>query len=148
MLTFSLLAFIKIENEVLSKLEKLEDWKPRGGSTALCGVFYTGILYVANLGDSRAVMFQNDNFTPLSNLHDFTNENERQYVENKGGVVLNNRLEGELALSRSIGDIRFKHYMNSEPEIVAHEIKSQDEYLILATDGYWNVYFSLYFLLI
>lgn len=128
-------AFIKIENEVAAMLG---EWRPRGGSTALCGVIYGGNLYVANLGDSRAVMFQSENYKSLSNLHDFTNENERIYVENKGGIVLNNRLEGELAVSRSIGDIRYKHLMNKEPEIIVHQIHENDEYLILGTDGFWN----------
>ena len=120
-------------------IASLGEWKPRGGSTALCGVIYGESLYVANLGDSRAVMFQSESFKALSNLHDFTNENERLYVENKGGVVLNNRLEAGLPVSRSIGDIRYKHLMNKEPEIVVHQIQENDEFLILGTDGYWNV---------
>ena len=87
-------------------------------------------------------MFQDEDFVSLSNLHDFHNESEVEFVSNKGGIILNNRLGGELAVSRSIGDIRFKPYMNCEPEIVEHEISANDEYLLLATDGFWNVRFE------
>jgi len=52
---------------------------------------------------------------------------------------LKNRLEGELALSRSIGDYRFKKYLSSEPEMTSHQLSDKDEYIILATDGFWNV---------
>lgn len=128
-------AFTKVEEEVETSLQ---EWKPRGGSTALCVIMYNGQMYVANLGDSRAVVYQNTSFESLSNLHDFSNASELQFAESKGAVILNNRLEGELAVSRSVGDIRFKSYMNPEPEIIQHKIQEQDEYLILGTDGYWN----------
>jgi len=59
-------------------------------------------------------------------------------VEKKGGTILNNRIDGELALTRSIGDINFKKFMNSDPEIISYEVADDDEYLILGTDGFWN----------
>jgi len=79
----------------------------------------------------------------LSSIHDLKNLDELTEVEKKGGTVLNNRLEGELALSRSIGDINFKRYMNPDPEIIYYELKEGDEYLFLGTDGYWNVILHL-----
>jgi serine/threonine protein phosphatase PrpC len=96
-------------------------------------------LYIGNLGDSQAVLFRNDEYLLLSSVHDLKNADELHQVESKGGTVLNNRLEGELALTRSIGDINFKRFMSSDPEILVHELKEGDEYLFLATDGYWNV---------
>jgi len=128
-------AFMKAENEVMATLQES---KLRGGSTALCAVIYNDMLYVANLGDSRAVIFQENSHVSLSNLHDFTNTSETSHVESRGGVVLNNRLGGELAVSRSFGDIMFKQYMNKDPEITVHQIQEVDQYLLLGTDGYWN----------
>lgn len=75
----------------------------------------------------------------LSNIHDVKNEQECASVLEKGGTILNNRLEGEIQLTRSIGDIKYKCYMSSEPEILSHDLTDQDEFLLLATDGYWNV---------
>lgn len=127
---------MRIEQEVIAQLEEA---KPRGGSTALCSFLNSDQLHIANLGDSQAVVFQEDKYIELSNLHDFKNEQERLYAEQKGGTVINNRLEGELAVSRSIGDIKFKSYMNSEPEIASHQMTEKDDFLFLASDGFWNV---------
>jgi serine/threonine protein phosphatase PrpC len=128
-------AFKQIESEVMMELEK---HKPRGGSTALCAVFYNKSLYIANVGDSRAVLFQRNGFISLSAIHDCYNQFELDDVEKRGGTILKNRIEGELALTRSIGDINFKQYMSSEPEIISHEITENDDFLLLGSDGFWN----------
>lgn len=120
-------------------MDGLQDNRPRGGSTALCTIVYNQQIYSGNLGDSQAVVFRKHNFTALSNLHDFNNENERRSAEQRGATLLNNRLQGELAVSRSIGDINFKAFMSSEPEITNYNITDDDEYLLLGTDGFWNV---------
>jgi serine/threonine protein phosphatase PrpC len=120
-------------------IEELKNSKPRGGSTALCAVFNGKSILVANLGDSQAVIFRKNEFICLSNIHDLRNESEIAEVEKRGGAVLKNRLEGELAISRSIGDINFKRFMSSDPEIFHHKVDDQDEFLIMGTDGYWNV---------
>lgn len=91
------------------------------------------------MGDCRAVVVKERHAVPLTNLHDFTNTSERLTVEQKGGTLLRDRLQGELALSRSIGDINFKAFMSSEPEITVHDVTEEDKYLLLGTDGFWNV---------
>lgn len=45
------------------------------------------------------------------------------------------RVQGVLAVTRAIGDLAFKDYITSEPEISSIQISSQDQYLILSTDG-------------
>jgi len=49
------------------------------------------------------------------------------------------RVEGILAVSRAIGDIALQPYVTAEPEIMEKTIGSEDEYLILASDGVWDV---------
>lgn len=128
-------ALARIEKEVI---DGLEAQRPRGGSTALCSVLHNKRLHCANLGDSQAVIIKGRTAVRLTNLHDFNNENERTMVEQRGGTILRNRLEGELAISRSIGDINFKTYMSSEPEISSYEISDDDDLLLLGTDGFFN----------
>jgi protein phosphatase 1L len=52
---------------------------------------------------------------------------------------------GELSVSRSFGD---KEYINfgliAEPEITKVELESDSMFLILATDGFWNVFYVIY----
>ena len=49
------------------------------------------------------------------------------------------RVEGVLAVSRAFGDRRLKRYVTCEPDICEHVIQPEDEFLVLATDGLWDV---------
>lgn len=49
------------------------------------------------------------------------------------------RVLGVLAMSRAIGDNYLKPYVISEPEVTVTERKAEDECLILASDGLWDV---------
>lgn len=60
--------------------EDRNKYQAAGGCTALVALFLMGKLYVANAGDSRAVICHNTNFKPIS--VDFTPENERDRIRN------------------------------------------------------------------
>jgi serine/threonine protein phosphatase PrpC len=49
------------------------------------------------------------------------------------------RVEGVLAVSRAIGDVNLKPYVTCDPEITTHTLTPDDQYLILASDGLWDV---------
>lgn len=49
------------------------------------------------------------------------------------------RVEGVLAVSRSIGDVSLQPFVTAEPEIIEKNIEPEDEYLVLASDGLWDV---------
>jgi len=55
----------------------------------------------------------------------------------KDGVA---RVDGSLAVSRAIGDLKYKQFLISEPECSTHTIDSDDDLLILATDGLFMVF--------
>lgn len=42
-------------------------------------------------------------------------------------------------MSRAIGDVALQPFITSEPEVVEKRIESDDEYLVLASDGLWDV---------
>lgn len=44
-----------------------------------------------------------------------------------------------LAVSRAIGDVALQPYVTCEPELISHKLADEDEYLVLATDGVWDV---------
>ncbi|KAL0908103.1 hypothetical protein M5K25_022574 [Dendrobium thyrsiflorum] len=67
---------------------------------------------------------------------------ELERVEAAGGRVINwdgYRILGVLSTSRSIGDYYLKPYVTAEPEITMTERNEKDEFLILASDGLWDV---------
>lgn len=48
-------------------------------------------------------------------------------------------MNGILAVSRAFGDRNMKGAINAEPEVRERILERQDEYLVLATDGLWDV---------
>ncbi|WVZ99665.1 hypothetical protein U9M48_044928 [Paspalum notatum var. saurae] len=112
------------------------------GSTAVVAVVGQRRIVVANCGDSRAVLCRGGVAVPLSSDHKPDRPDELQRVEAAGGRVINwngSRVLGVLATSRSIGDYYLKPYVSAEPEVTVVERTEQDEFLILASDGLWDV---------
>lgn len=48
-------------------------------------------------------------------------------------------MNGILAVSRAFGDRNMKGAINAEPDVRERSLERQDEYLVLATDGLWDV---------
>ncbi|NP_001306679.1 probable protein phosphatase 2C 37 [Zea mays] len=115
------------------------------GSTAVVALLVRGRLVVANCGDSRAVLCRGPAGTPpvpLSSDHKPNRPDERARIEAAGGlVVFNNghRVRGILAMSRALGDRLLRPEVIAEPEITVTERTAEDECMILATDGMWDV---------
>ncbi|KAM3349974.1 hypothetical protein ACQJBY_022665 [Aegilops geniculata] len=112
------------------------------GSTASTAIFVDNHLYVANVGDSRAVISKAGKAIALSDDHKPDRSDERERIENAGGVVTFSgtwRVGGVLAMSRAFGDRLLKQFVVAEPEIQEQEIDDELEYLILASDGLWDV---------
>uniref|UniRef100_A0A0D6QYF2 protein-serine/threonine phosphatase n=1 Tax=Araucaria cunninghamii TaxID=56994 RepID=A0A0D6QYF2_ARACU len=112
------------------------------GSTAVVAVVSPSQIIVANCGDSRAVLSRGGKAIPFSNDHRPEREDEMIRIEAAGGCVVNwngFRVEGLLAMSRAIGDRFLKEYIISEPELNCTDRTEEDEFLILASDGLWDV---------
>ncbi|GLT84101.1 hypothetical protein SLE2022_023520 [Rubroshorea leprosula] len=113
-----------------------------GGSTAVAVLLTDEHIVVANCGDSRAVLCRAGKAIPLSFDHKPDRSDELERIRGVGGrvIFLNGaRVEGILAMSRAIGDKYLKPVVTSEPEITFTKREPQDECLILASDGLWDV---------
>ncbi|XP_074266325.1 protein phosphatase 2C 51-like [Silene latifolia] len=113
------------------------------GSTALVVVIGKEKIVVANCGDCRAVLFRDGAPFPLSRDHKPERPDEKERVEAAGGNVVEDsecsRVLGVLSTSRSIGDYNLKPYMTSEPEVQICKRGPTDEFMVIATDGLWDV---------
>ncbi|PIA34644.1 hypothetical protein AQUCO_03700137v1 [Aquilegia coerulea] len=112
------------------------------GSTASTAVLVGNQLYVANVGDSRAVISKEGLAIPLSDDHKPNRTDERKRIESAGGVVMwagTWRVGGVLAMSRAFGNRLLKQFVVAEPEIQEQKIDSEFEFLLLASDGLWDV---------
>ncbi|KAJ3676874.1 hypothetical protein LUZ60_002598 [Juncus effusus] len=112
------------------------------GSTASTAVLVGNRLVVANVGDSRAVICRGGEAIAVSRDHKPDQTDERQRIEEAGGFVMwagTWRVGGVLAVSRAFGDKLLKQYVVVDPEIREEEINNSLEFLILASDGLWDV---------
>lgn len=112
------------------------------GSTAVIAVITRDRIVVSNCGDSRAVLCRSGFAIPLSCDHKPDRPDELLRVQARGGRVIywdGPRVLGVLAMSRAIGDNYLKPFVISEPEVTVTERSDEDECLILASDGLWDV---------
>ncbi|XP_037619866.1 pyruvate dehydrogenase [acetyl-transferring]-phosphatase 1, mitochondrial-like [Sebastes umbrosus] len=154
------------------------------GSTACIAHVSKGVLHVANLGDSRAVLGVKEpdgswSAVSLTNDHNAQNPDELQRIlgehplSERKTVVRHERLLGLLLPFRAFGDVRFKWsaemlsrvyetrpdvlsmvseavrtqpphyltppYLSAQPEVTQHRIRPADKFLVLATDGLWEL---------
>ncbi|NXU26144.1 PPM1M phosphatase, partial [Thalassarche chlororhynchos] len=72
--------------------QEMEATNQTGGCTALAALYFQGKLYVANAGDSRAILVLKDNVVPMS--CEFTPETERQRIQHLA-FLFPKLLEGE-----------------------------------------------------
>ncbi|XP_077224667.1 putative protein phosphatase 2C 9 [Tasmannia lanceolata] len=115
----------------------------RGGSTAVTAILINGQkLWIANVGDSRAVLSKGGQAIQMTIDHEPSME--RGSIETRGGFVSNlpgdvPRVNGQLAVSRAFGDKSLKSHLSSEPDIEHADIDNDTDLLILASDGLWKV---------
>ncbi|MCD7454209.1 hypothetical protein HAX54_023963 [Datura stramonium] len=112
------------------------------GSTAVVAVVTPDKIIVANCGDSRAVLCRNGKAIPLSNDQKPDRPDELNRIQEAGGRVIywdGPRVSGVLAMSRAIGDNYLKPYVICEPEVTITDRTAEDDCLILASDGLWDV---------
>lgn len=120
----------------------------RSGSTAT-GVLITPKHYfVFNVGDSRSILVRNKKLHFASNDHKPINEEEKQRIENAGGRVMIQRINGSLAVSRALGDFEYKQrddmgdleqLVSPDPEVTCIERHEDDNYMLIACDGIYDV---------
>ncbi|PPD85312.1 hypothetical protein GOBAR_DD17767 [Gossypium barbadense] len=144
--------FLKVDDEIGGKISQgnedasdasFEPVAPETvGSTAVVALVCSSHIVVANCGDSRAVLCRGKEAMALSSDHKPSRDDEYVRIEASGGKVIQwngHRVFGVLAMSRSIGDRYLKPWIIPEPEVMFIPRAREDECLILASDGLWDV---------
>ncbi|XP_015120316.1 protein phosphatase 1B isoform X2 [Diachasma alloeum] len=121
----------------------------KSGSTAVCAFISPKHIYIANCGDSRAVLCSSGNPVFATRDHKPVLPAEKERIQAAGGSVMVQRVNGSLAVSRALGDYEYKNVegrgpceqlVSPEPEIFVRDRDAQhDEFLVLACDGIWDV---------
>ena len=103
-------------------------------------------MYVANAGDCRAMLVRGTQAVALTRDHTAEDAGERRRVEEAGGS-LQRDASGKwrvgaagLAVTRGLGDFDARDDgLTPEPEITRVTLEPEDEYIVLACDGLWDV---------
>jgi len=130
---------------------QLPDESARTGSTALVAMYHAGRMHVAHCGDSRAVLCtliaDRLSAAQVTRDHKPNLPDELARIEASGGTVCmlgphpgQPYVNGCLAMSRALGDHDLRRYgVTSEPEVTTFERTPATRFLILASDGVWDV---------
>ncbi|XP_055386929.1 pyruvate dehydrogenase [acetyl-transferring]-phosphatase 1, mitochondrial [Condylostylus longicornis] len=176
----------RIENSVISldedlSREALEYPNVRTMSVAMsgavaCVALVTDVnVYIANIGDCAAVIgscSESGQWITKVLTHEHNSDNIAEVkrilsehpVKEKDTVIRNDRLLGQLAPLRALGDFRYKWsknilkqvvvpkfgeiavplhyntppYLTAKPEVICHKILENDKFLVIASDGLWD----------
>lgn len=138
------LSFAEIDRKFLdlARQEHLKD-----GTTALIALLRNNTLHMGWAGDSRGILSRQGRYIRVSEDHKPDRPDERRAVEERGGHVIfrgTYRVAGPtaLAVSRAIGDILMKEprkLVIADPEINTINLLPQDEFLVMASDGLFDV---------
>jgi protein phosphatase 1L len=114
-----------------------------GSGAAAAGLYLrdTGFL-AANAGDVRIVIGEGRDAIRLTTDHKPDLPEERARIEAQGGIVATldvARVQGSLAMSRSLGDAFLKPFVTAEPRIAEGFFGRRDDVAIVACDGLWDV---------
>jgi protein phosphatase 1B len=139
--------FLELD-EKLRESPEVASGEDKSGTTAVCALITDKFLTLANCGDSRGVFCVNGKPALVTQDHKPSNEPERARIQNAGGTVMIQRVNGSLAVSRALGDFEYKNVegkgpteqlVSPEPEFFVKERTDEDEFLVLACDGVWDV---------
>ncbi|KAK0588206.1 hypothetical protein LWI29_035944 [Acer saccharum] len=127
------------------------------GATAVCVWVLGRTVFVANIGDAKAVVARSsvadgsqNNLEGSNSLkaivvtreHKAIYPQERSRIQKAGGTVSSNgRLQGRLEVSRAFGDRQFKKFgVVATPDIHSFELTDREQFIILGCDGLWGVF--------
>lgn len=144
-------ALHKVDTEV----QHVSHWSFQGSTAVAAWILPEQTLIVANIGDSRAVLSHNDTSVELTQDHKPNAPKEKARIAARGGKVVWSgltdregrpvpdhgvyRVNGNLALSRAVGDRSERPAISAEPEFTVVSLDENAQFVVLATDGLWDV---------
>ncbi|OQS00277.1 phosphatase [Thraustotheca clavata] len=146
-------AFATVDKEVIFKKE----WQFQG-STATAVFLIDDLIWSMNVGDSRAVLCRNGKALAITRDHKPNDPIEKARIERMGGRVAWHglrdtrgnpvpdmgayRINNNLAVARAFGDRDQRPYVTAEMELKCFRRDPRDKFIVVASDGLWDVFTS------
>lgn len=117
------------------------------GCTACACLIDEKSIYLANAGDSRAILCKSGIAIPLSEDHKPELAGEKARIYKAEGWITDGRIKGNLNLSRSLGDMEYKQnkklpakdqMITAYPDLKVVELTDDCEFMVIACDGIWD----------
>lgn len=128
--------------------QKLDaDYPSFGGTTVIMAMVLQGNVWIANVGDSRAIFVKNGKAVQASEDAKPEIDRYKKTIEKLGGELgIEDRVNGILATARAIGDKEILGKdektccVSPNPKISCYSLEDfKDGYLVLACDGLYDV---------
>ncbi|KAL4445573.1 hypothetical protein ABPG74_006124 [Tetrahymena malaccensis] len=131
--------FLRVDDLVKQKCKSQEV-----GSTACIGFIRLEeakrVLYIANVGDTAGLVLDDTQAHNVTIEHKASNPREIERIKKAGGSVIYDRVAGVLAVSRAFGDHSLRNFgVIAQPDITRMELRLIHKYLVVASDGLWDV---------
>ena len=143
-------SFIEADKIIKESLTNLDGMGSTGTIIHLLWENNTKLMvYCGNVGDSRVSLISPTHIIKLSYDHRMSDEKEKNRILESGIEVIENRIGGELMLTRIFGDYEFKikNKKNKRKGVICEpflskikiDLNIKDQFLILASDGIWDL---------
>jgi protein phosphatase 1L len=138
--------FKKMDEDIIKQFDVATEYESTNfqslGST--CTLVYLvksrdTLLYSANIGDSKGLLLSKSGYSRITYEHKPTDDFENKRIKDSGGAIFNKRVFGQFGLSRAFGNIPLKKWVISEPFIKKSNITEIDRFIVIASDGIWDV---------
>mmetsp|Transcript_22119 Transcript_22119/g.41483 ORF Transcript_22119/g.41483 Transcript_22119/m.41483 type:complete len:338 (+) Transcript_22119:389-1402(+) len=135
-------------DEKLLEEEEFKCGQDISGSTATTLTVTSTHFIVANCGDSRVVVCGEDKVLFATEDHKPSDPAEEARIQEAGGFVSFDRVNGDLAMSRAIGDFSYKDNTSvsnleqkviAKPDVTILKRQPTDKFVVLACDGIFDV---------
>ena len=104
-------------------------------------------IYVANAGDSRCVLGKGGKAVEMSVDHKPESQTEIDRIEKSGSHITEGRVDGNLNLTRSLGDLKYKgrehltpeeQAITANPDTYVFDLTDDCDFIIMGCDGIWE----------
>lgn len=138
-------AILKTFTEVANGID--QTFGMHTGSTALVMIKSPVEFWIANTGDCRAILkyFENPKYMAkqLTKDHKPNDPDEEKRIKGENGFIMQDpygtwRVGGNLAVSRSFGDLYLFPWVTWKPDIYHGKINSDMRAIVMASDGIWD----------